>query len=207
MLEYGPLNAAMKPDSRESTMIKIPDAILTASGTALLLLSFHASAASLALPSDATVLVQVVDNVEASANDSRLDDLLLRSAGGHANTSHTLPEYCVVVANARPGGERLQISTQSLTCIETDGSDSDIYSGEISAAAYELDDSYGLAVCESGRCELAPGHSFMLKLASPLEISEQDNPSARINEQRRQANGEGVANPIPADRPDPDQEQ
>lgn len=187
-------------------MIKIPDAILTASGTALLLMSFHASAASLVLPNDATVLVQVVDNVEASANDSRLDDLLLRPAGEHASTSHTLPEYCVVVASARPDGERLQISTQSLTCIETDGSNSDIYSGEISAAAYELDDSYGLAVCDSGRCELAPGHNFMLKLASRLEISEQDNPSARINEQRRQANGEGVANPIPADRPDPDQE-
>ena len=187
-------------------MIKIPDAILTASGTALLLMSFHASAASLVLPNDATVLVQVVDNVEASANDSRLDDLLLRPAGEHASTSHTLPEYCVVVANARPDGERLQISTQSLTCIETDGSDSNIYSGEISAAAYELDGSYGLAVCDTGRCQLAPDHSFMLRLASPLEISEQDNPSARINEQRRQANGEGVANPIPADRPDPDQE-
>src|SRR5690625_8028637 len=110
MLEYGPLNAAMKPDSREYIMIKIPDAILTASGTALLLLSFHASAASLALPSDATVLVQVVDNVEASANDSRLDDLLLRSAGGHANTSHTLPEYCVVGANARPARARVPVS-------------------------------------------------------------------------------------------------
>src|SRR5690554_7653216 len=98
MLEYGPLNAAMKPDSREFIMIKIPDAILTASGTALLLLSFHASAASLALPSNAKLLVQVVDNVVASANDSRLDDLLMRLAGGNAITSHTLPEYCVVVA-------------------------------------------------------------------------------------------------------------
>lgn len=188
-------------------MIKIPDAILTASGTALLLISFHVSAESLVLPSDATVLVQVVDSVEVSANDSRMDDLLLRPAGEHTATSHTLPEYCVVVANARPEGERLRISTQSLTCIETDGSDSNIYSGEISAGAYELDDSYGLAVCNSGRCELTPEHSFILKLASRLEISEQDNPSARINEQRRQANGEGVANPIPADRPDPDQEQ
>src|SRR5690554_2974892 len=187
-------------------MIKIPDAIVTATGTALLLMSLNASAASLVLPNNATVMVQVVDSVVLSADDSRLNDLLLRPAGEHADTSHTLPEYCVIVANARPEGERLRISAQSLICIETDGGDSDIYSGEISAGAYELDDSYGLAVCAAGRCELDPEHNFMLKLASRLEIAEQDNPSARINEQRRQVEGEGIANPIPADRPDPDQE-
>src|SRR5699024_12464944 len=60
MLEYAPLNAAMKPDTREVIMIKIPAASMTASGTASLLLSMHASAARLALPRDATARVQRV---------------------------------------------------------------------------------------------------------------------------------------------------
>ena len=187
-------------------MIKIPDAILTASGLAFLLMPLHASAASLVLPNDAAVSVQVVDNLRISAEDPRRDDLLLRPTTGLAEATHELPEHCVVVANARQDDDRLRISTQALTCIETDGSDSDIYSGEVSAAAYELDGSYGLAVCNAEGCELDNDHSFLLKLANRLEIEEQENPSAQINEQRRQTDGAGVANPLPAERPDPAQD-
>ena len=169
-------------------MIKISDAILTASGLALLLIPLHASAGTLSLPKDATVAVQAVDSLTLAGGETRLDDILLRPAGAAAEASHELPEYCVLVGDARQDGDRLRITTKSLTCIETDGGDSDIYSGSLSAAAYELD----------------ADHVFHLKLASALEVEEQDNPSARINEQRRQANGAGIANPIPAERPDPD---
>ncbi|MCE8019750.1 hypothetical protein HOP51_06415 [Halomonas sp. MCCC 1A11036] len=185
-------------------MIKIPDAILTASGLALLLLPLHASADTLALPSDAVIGAQVIDDVVVEGVDGRLDDILLRPAIGLAEATHELPEYCVVVGDARQEGDRMRLTTKALTCIETNGSESDIYSGEISAAAYEADGSYGLAVCDTDRCVLPSDHLFQLRLASRLEIEEQDNPSARINEQRRQAEGAGVANPIPAERPDPD---
>lgn len=184
-------------------MIKIPDAILSASGLALLLMPLYASAGTLSLPADADVAMQVVDDLILEDGNMRRDDILLRPVAGIGESAHELPEYCVVVGDARQEGARLRITAKSLTCIETDDGDSDIFSGDISAAAYELDGSYGLAACEAGRCELLEDHIFHLKLASELEIEEQDNPSARINEQRRQANGEGIANPIPADRPDP----
>ncbi|MCC5881662.1 MAG: hypothetical protein JJU25_03360 [Halomonas sp.] len=187
-------------------MIKIPHAILSASGMALLVLPLHASAGTLSLPQDATVAVQAVDSLVIEANEGRMDDVLFRPVSGVDGASHELPEYCVLVGDARQDGDRLRVTTKSLTCIETDGSDSDIYSGEISAAGYDLDGSYGLSVCEAGHCELSAEHVFHLKLATRLEIAEQDNPSARINEQRRQANGAGIANPIPAERPNPDDE-
>ncbi|MFQ3788253.1 hypothetical protein [Halomonas sp. A29] len=185
-------------------MSKISDAILTASGLALLLMPLHASAGTLDVPKDAVIAAQVIDDLVLEGESGRRDDILLRPVSGLDDATHELPEYCVVVGDARQDGDRLRIAAKALTCIETDGGDSDIYSGDISAAAYELDGSYGLAVCDAGRCELPSDHVFHLKLASRLEIEEQDNPSARINEQRRQADGAGVANPIPAERPDPD---
>ncbi|WP_111414233.1 hypothetical protein [Billgrantia lactosivorans] len=186
-------------------MIKIPDAIRSASGLALLLLlPLTASADTLSVPGDAVVAFQVIDDLTLEAGSERRDDILLRPVSGQDGTTHELPEYCVVVGDARHDGERLRITAKALTCVETEGGNSDIYNGEVSAAAYETDGSYGLAVCDAGRCELPSDHVFHLQLASELEIEEEENPSEQINEQRRQAEGAGVANPIPAERPDPD---
>jgi len=132
----------------------------------------------------------------------RNDLIILPVADG--NASHSLPEYCVLIGNARLNDQRIRLTTDSLTCIETDGSESEIYSGEISAAAYDTDGNFGIPACEDGSCRLTPDRTFQLRLASDLEIEQQDNPAARINEQRRQADGDGVANPVPADAPDPD---
>ncbi|AMD00283.1 hypothetical protein [Halomonas chromatireducens] len=184
-------------------MIKIP--ILAAAGLALLIMPFVASAATLTLPADASVAVHVIDELTLDDETPRQDDILLSPAGGDSPASHALPEYCVLVGNARLDGERVRITAQALTCIEAKGEESEIFSGEISAAAYEMDGSYGVDACDDGRCELTPEHVFQLKLASALDIEQQDNPAARINEQRRQAEGAGIANPIPAGRPDPDQ--
>ncbi|RDB44445.1 hypothetical protein DU490_02425 [Halomonas sp. DQ26W] len=183
-------------------MIHTP--ILAAAGLSLLL-PFAASAATLSLPSDSSVAVQVIDELTLDADKPRQDDILLKPVSGDTSTSHELPEYCVLVGDARLDDERVRITANSLTCIETKGAYSEIFSGEISAAAYEMDGSYGIDACDAGRCELTPEHAFQLKLASALDIEQQDNPAARINEQRRQANGAGIANPIPAERPDPDQ--
>ncbi|SEK87690.1 hypothetical protein [Halomonas daqiaonensis] len=158
---------------------------------------------TLELPADATVNVQVIDELTLSEQTPERNDLLIHPVAD-GDASHTLPEYCVLIGDARIDDERIRLTTQSLTCIETDGSESEIYSGEISAAAYDSDGDFGLAACQNGTCRLTREQTFQLRLASDLAIEQQDNPAAEINEQRRQAEGEGVANPIPADAPNPD---
>ncbi|CAM3564794.1 hypothetical protein [Halomonas lysinitropha] len=181
-------------------MIKTHATVLMA---AMLAMPTLAMSDTLELPTDATIDVQVIDDLTLSAQTPEHEDLLIHPVAD-GNASHTLPEYCVLIGDARIDGERIRLTTQSLTCIETDGGDSEIYSGEISAAAYGSDGDFGLAACQDGNCHLTPEQSFQLRLASELAIEQQDNPAARINEQRRQAEGDGVANPIPAEAPSPD---
>ncbi|TFH88106.1 hypothetical protein EQG41_04165 [Billgrantia azerbaijanica] len=184
-------------------MIKTPTALLAALG--LLALPATTVADTLELPADAQVAVTVIDRLTLDPEQARRDDILLHPVSGYDAATHELPEYCVLVGDARLDGERIRITTEALTCIEAEGGDSEIYTGELSAAAYESDGSYGVAAaCDGERCELTPDTPFLLQLASPLALEEQANPSAEINRQRRQAEGEGVANPLPAERPDPD---
>ena len=181
-------------------MIKTHASLLMAAALAMPTL---AMSDTLALPADATIDVQVIDVLTLSAESAERDDLILHPVV-NGDATHALPEYCVVIGDARLDGERIRLTTQSLTCIKTDGSESEIYSGEISAAAYDTDGKFGLAACQDGACRLTPAQTFQLRLASDLAIEQQDNPAAEINEQRRQAEGAGVANPIPAEAPDPD---
>jgi len=179
-------------------MTKTPTLLLLAA----LLSPSLAMAATLELPADARLEVQVIDSITLDQDTPRLDDILLRPAANGQGT-HELPSHCIMVGDARLEGERVRITTKSVTCIATDGGDSEIYSGEMSAAAFGADDSFGIAACEGARCEITPEDTFQLRLASDLSIEEQENQSERINIQRRQAEGAGVANPIPAERPDP----
>ncbi|PWV74871.1 hypothetical protein [Halomonas sp. A11-A] len=181
-------------------MTKTPTLLLLAA----LLSPSLALAATLELPADARLEVQVIDSITLDQDEPRLDDILLRPVANDQG-SYELPSHCIMVGDARLEGERVRITTKAVTCIATDGDDSEIYSGEMSAAAYDADGSFGIAACDSGRCALTPEHAFELRLASELAIEEQENPSEKINIQRRQAEGAGVANPIPAERPDPDQ--
>lgn len=176
---------------------------LTALLGTLFVSPLHAEESTLDLPSGAKVGVEVVEALTFNSSQSRYTDLLLhpKQASG---TTHSLPEYCLLVANAQLNGDRIRITTQDATCIETHDAESAIYSGEFSASAYAEDGRYGLA-CNNGDCTLAPGQSFVLTLDESIHIAAQDNPSAEINATRRQANGDGVANPIPGERPDPDQ--
>lgn len=181
-------------------MIKTHASLLMA---AMLAMPTLAMSDTLELPADATVDVQVIDVLTLSAQAPERNDVVLHPVAD-GDASHALPEYCVLIGDARLDGERIRLTTQSLTCIETEGSESEIYSGEISAAAYDTDGNFGLAACQDGNCRLLPEQTFQLRLASDLAIEQQDNPAARINEQRREAEGAGVANPIPAEAPDPD---
>lgn len=181
-------------------MTKTPLTLLLAA----LLAPSLALAATLELPADANLEVQVIETLTLDQETPRRDDILLRPVA-NGQGSHQLPDHCVMVGDARLDGDRVRITTSSVTCIATDGGDSEIYSGEISAAGYDAEGSFGIPACQEGRCELPPEQSFELRLASDLSIEEQENPSEQINIQRRQANGAGVANPIPAEQPDPDQ--
>lgn len=181
---------------------------MTKTPTILLLAALFAPslalAATLELPAEARLEVQVIDSLILNQGEPSHDDILLRPVSD-GQGSHELPSHCVMVGDARLEGERVRITTKSVTCIATHGSDSEIYSGEISAAAYGADGSFGIPACEGSRCEITPEDTFELRLANDLMIEEQENTSEQINLQRRQAEGAGVANPIPSERPDPDQ--
>lgn len=166
---------------------------------------------TLRLPADATIEVRVIDEVNLTRDAAEFSDLLLQPVAGDY-ASHQLPEYCLITADARLADERVRISAKTLTCIDTEGASSEVFSGTLSASAMENDGSYAVDACiqafDDG-CEharLRPEHVFQLRLGSELALEAQDNPAARINEQRRQADGEGIANPIPSERPNPDED-
>ncbi|NVF14627.1 hypothetical protein [Vreelandella maris] len=161
-----------------------------------------AAEATLSLPNEATVGVEVVEELTFESNQARLNDILLHPTQAE-RASHSLPEYCVIVGNAQLVDERIRVTTKDATCIETHDADSNIFTGEFSASAYAEDGQYGIA-CEGTPCTLSPGQTFVLTLNESLEIKEQDNPSEELNEQRRQADGEGVANPVPREEAVPD---
>ncbi|MFO8044901.1 MAG: hypothetical protein R6U30_03425 [Halomonas sp.] len=157
-----------------------------------------ALAATLELPAEAQLKVQVIDPLTLDENASRLDDILLRPAT-NGQGFQELPKHCVMVGDALIEDERVRITTKSVTCIATQGSDSEIYSGEISAAAYGADGGFGIAACEGSRCEITPEQTFELRLASDLIIEEQENTSEQINLQRRQVEGDEAADPLPTE--------
>ncbi len=158
--------------------------------------------ATLSLPTEATVGVEVVEELTFSSNEDRLSDILLHPTQA-ADASHSLPEYCVLIGNAHFVDGRIRITTEEATCIETHEADSDIFTGEFSARAYSEEGQYGIA-CEDDPCTLAPGQTFLLTLDEAVDIEELDNPSAELNEQRRQVDGDGVANPVPREEAVPD---
>ncbi|HAA45817.1 MAG: hypothetical protein XD36_1027 [Halomonas sp. 54_146] len=177
---------------------------LTAIVAPLVTTSLYAAEATLSLPSKATVGVEVIETLTFESNQTRLSDILLHPTQS-ADASHSLPEYCVIIGNAQLVDERIRVTTHEATCIETHAADSNIFTGAFSASAYAEDGLYGIA-CETSPCTLSPGQTFLLTLDEAVDIEELDNPSAELNQQRRQANGEGVANPIPRDQATPDAE-
>ncbi|RTR05271.1 hypothetical protein [Halomonas nitroreducens] len=165
-------------------MIKTPTLLLMA--TALALPSL-AMGDTLELPADAQVEMEVVDDLVLDAQTPRRDDIVLRPVDSGTG-SHRLPDYCVVTGDAQRDGDRIRLTTHSLTCIEAEGGDSEIYSGELTAGAYGSDGHFGIAACDDDQCRLAPGDSFLLTLTSPIRIEQQANPSAQLNAERREAN-------------------
>lgn len=175
---------------------------LTAIVAPFFAMPLYAADSSLTLPNESTVGVEVVEELTFTSNQDRLSDILLHPTQAEG-ASHSLPEYCVIIGTAQLNNDRIRITTQNATCIETNDADSNIFSGDFIASAYAEDGQYAIA-CEGSPCTLSPGQTFMLTLDEAVDIEELENPSAELNQRRQQANGEGVANPIPREQPNPD---
>ncbi|WP_458527302.1 hypothetical protein [Onishia taeanensis] len=148
---------------------------------------------TLRLPSESRIAVQVIDTLMLdTATPSRANVLLKPVVDQGA--MHALPAHCLITADARLVEGRMRLSANTLTCIGVMGDTREIFSDELSAAAYDADGEFGvdascIASSDQGcqRAELRPEHAFHLKLGKALAIEAQDNPSQRLNEQRRRA--------------------
>lgn len=161
-----------------------------------------AAPGTLHLPTDARIDVQVIDRVTLDQSTPEVANVLLRPAQREqSSTTHQLPHYCLITADAQLKGARARLTTQSVTCIETEGEQREIFSGELSAVAFERDGDFGLDVCnerQDGQCThavIVPDHTFQLNISRNTELNALTNPSEETNKRRRQANSESVANP------------
>lgn len=139
---------------------------------------------TLELPAKARFDVRLVDAIELAGGDARQDDIMLAPVADAQGRS-ALPHYCVMVGDAKRDGDRLRLTTQTVTCVEAEGGDSHIFSGELVAGAYAPDGQFGLEACTDDRCELSTEAVFQLELTNPLSIEQMANPSAEINAKRR----------------------
>lgn len=192
-----------KSMSSKSATFKPGSILLTALLGSALASPLLAADQTLTLPSGASIGVELIEAFSFSEDQPRHQAILLHPTQA-AGATHELPEYCVLVANAQLTSGRIRITTQDATCIETHDAESSIFHGAFEASAYDEDGQYGLT-CNGAPCTLAPGEAFLITLDKSISIDAQDNPSAELNATRRQANGEGVANPIPSERPNPDE--
>lgn len=139
---------------------------------------------TLTLPADASIEMTLITPLSLDEATPSVSDIIIHPVS-EGSGSHALPDYCVATGDAQIDEGRLRITTKEMTCIEAEGGDSAIFSGELVAAAYDTDGNFGLPVCNDGSCQLTPEDSFLLILNDAIAIEQQPNPSAEINAQRR----------------------
>ena len=115
---------------------------------------------TLELPAEARVEFQLIDPLTLSEAAPNRDDVVMRPVVNGAG-SHQLPAHCVVIGNARLADARVRLTAKTLTCIETEDGDSEIYSDAVTAAAFGEDGNYAIP-CTPGRCTLATDDRFLL---------------------------------------------
>lgn len=154
---------------------------------------------TLHLPADVRIDVQVIDRVTLDQRSPDVANVLLHPAQREpSSATQQLPHYCLITADAQLEETRVRLTTRSVTCIEAEGEQRKIFSGTLSAAAFERDGGFGLDVCsgQNGQCTSAtigPDHTFQLSISRDTEINALTNPSEEINKRRRQANGKPPA--------------
>lgn len=139
----------------------------------------------LSLPAGASVEMALISPLKISEEKTSASNIIMHPVNQGIG-SHSLPNYCVLTGDAQLDDDRLIITAKQMTCIKAEGADSAIFSGELSAAAYDADDSFGLPVCQDNRCTLTSTDSFTLTFSDAIDIEQQPNPSAEINAMRRQ---------------------
>ncbi|WP_051234221.1 hypothetical protein [Halomonas halocynthiae] len=139
----------------------------------------------LSLPLGASVEMALISPLALSAETSHASNIIMHPVNQGIG-SHNLPNYCVLTGDAQRDDDRVIITAKQMTCIEATGADSAIFSGKLSAAAYDADNTFGLPVCQDSGCTLTPTDSFILTFNDAISIEQQRNPSAEINAMRRQ---------------------
>lgn len=140
------------------------------------------SSTSYILPADTVLKVQVLVDKSISKGET-VSHLLLKAAG---STGATLPERCLMSANAEINNDQLEVSVNRALCVEPNG---DIFDGAMNARMMGASSSFGLkAVCASSSCDsavLRAGEDYKLRLLDSADIALVVNQTEQINIQRR----------------------
>ncbi|OPX54984.1 hypothetical protein SAMN02745127_00266 [Oceanospirillum multiglobuliferum] len=136
------------------------------------------------LPENTILTVQVLVD-RTIAQGETVSHLLLKATG--TETEASLPERCLMSADATINNKRLEINVTRALCVQPDGH---IYDGAMQANALASDSKLGLTkVCTDGSCssaELVTGQDYRLKLTADANIALVINYSEQVNIQRRQ---------------------
>lgn len=136
------------------------------------------------LPENTILTVQVLVD-RTIAQGETVSHLLLKATG--TETEATLPERCLMSADASINNARLELNVTRALCVQPDGH---IYDGVMQASALASSSQLGLTeVCSDSQCssaQLLAGQDYRLKVNADANIALVINYSEQINIQRRQ---------------------
>ena len=146
----------------------------------------NSAAQSYKLPTDTILKVQVLTDKSITQGED-ISHLLLKSTG--TETGASLPEHCLMSANAEIRNGKLAMEVTRALCVESNGH---IFDGVMDAAAINNLGQPGLnEPCTGSSCSqavLQAGVEYRLKLNKSADIALVINQAEQINIQRRNFN-------------------
>lgn len=143
------------------------------------------------LPMDTVLKVQVLVDKSISKGE-KVSHLLLKSTG--SETGATLPERCLLSADAEIDNGKLSLHVNRGLCVKPNGQ---IFDGVMDAVMINADGALGTTEpCASAACNqatLQAGTDYRLKLQKSANIALVVNQTEQINIQRRSYNPETPA--------------
>jgi len=141
------------------------------------------SAEGYKLPADTVLKVQVLIDKSITQGEE-VSHLLLKSTG--SETDATLPERCLMSADATLNNGKLSVNVTRALCVEPNGH---IYDGVMDAIAINAAGDQGInEACSGSSCNkatLQTGVDYRLKLNKSANIALVINQAEQINIQRR----------------------
>lgn len=141
------------------------------------------SAEGYKLPTDTVLKVQVLIDKTITQGET-VSHLLLKSTG--SETGATLPERCLMSADAMINNGQLSLNVSRALCVEPNGH---IFDGVMDAVAIDASGQKGLSeACVGSACNkvvLQAGVDYRLKLNQSANIALVVNQAEQINIQRR----------------------